>query len=568
VSLPRFDPGAIIHPLIWRELRVALRNRALQRQRMAVAIPAAVLCAFCMFFSLVDRGALTVMLHQFLYIGGLYVAVVRPVEAALGLFAEEREGNTLAFLYLAGMNSLGIFVAKLLGGLLTSSVELLALVPMLAIPFLGGGISLDLFIATVVSLPLVLIFSIALAVLASVLSREEGGAMMLAVGIAAVLCLLTPLPYIIGKQLTGVAPFSADWLLASPAWSPYLIASRSAPPMHKFWINCTMTLFWTLTALISAGILLDRTWREGGPAATGWRRKWADLLHGSDTWRRALRERMLTANPFAWLVCSKRRPVVHFYAILAVLGAVWIAGCAIWPEYWPGPMSFYLTAFVLVCVKDWLVLLASAQQMAEARRTGALELLLTTPLEPAEIMDGILQGIQAQFRPVRRLLLALFIIMAVCGLATRVWNTPALITYFVVWGVLIAWCASAEKSRAITPAWIALNSGRTLLAFSQAGGGGWQLLWIIFNLRNLINAISRGASGFPTGSVPELIFVLLIGLVVVSLAVCASAQNENLPAYKSAVTYMRQIARQPLPDPRDPELKKWKWKEPLLTERS
>jgi ABC-type Na+ efflux pump permease subunit len=50
-----------------------------------------------------------------------------------------------------------------------------------------------------------------------------------------------------------------------------------------------------------------------------------------------------------------------------------------------------------------------------ARREGSLELLLTTPLRPDEIVEGQAAALRAQFRPVRLALLGLFALMMLGG---------------------------------------------------------------------------------------------------------------------------------------------------------
>jgi hypothetical protein len=67
------------------------------------------------------------------------------------------------------VNSFELFVGKLLGGVRISSSELMALAPLLAVPFLSGGVSFELFLETVACLPTLFVLVLALGSLASAL---------------------------------------------------------------------------------------------------------------------------------------------------------------------------------------------------------------------------------------------------------------------------------------------------------------------------------------------------------------------------------------------------------------
>src|SRR5204863_3428877 len=122
--------------------------------------------------------------------------------------SQERSSHTLELLSLTGMKPAELFVGKLMSGLLLGSVDLLALFPLLALPFLMGGVPLHVFAGTLVCLPLLLLLSTAIALLVSVLCADDGAASVLALAMGAVLSLGAPLPYALGKALTGSPPFS------------------------------------------------------------------------------------------------------------------------------------------------------------------------------------------------------------------------------------------------------------------------------------------------------------------------------------------------------------------------
>jgi len=64
---------------------------------------------------------------------------------------------------------------------------------------------------------------------------------------------------------------------------------------------------------------------------------------------------------------------------------------------------------------------------------------------------------------------------------------------------------------------------------------------------------------FPTGSTPELVIVCFGALIVLILA--AATQYSPSEMRKKLILEMREIAREPLPDPRSRKLWHWDMKE-------
>jgi len=196
-------------PVIERELRRALHANKGHKSRFRVAlIGAIVVVVFLWIFALSGSAQWGWNLHQLFFWAGLYLAIAPSMRISVGLFSEERRNQTLELLFLTGMGSGELFIGKLLGGTLVASSDLLALAPLLAMPFLIGGISLDLYLATLACLPALLLFVVAVGVLASVLFKDDGAAFVFMVVFAACICLAAPIPYYLGQVLIGTTPFS------------------------------------------------------------------------------------------------------------------------------------------------------------------------------------------------------------------------------------------------------------------------------------------------------------------------------------------------------------------------
>jgi hypothetical protein len=66
--------------------------------------------------------------------------------------------------------------------------EFAALFPMLALPFRIGGVSFEVFLATICALPALMLFALAVSLLASFLTQDNGTATVLATVMGAMPC--------------------------------------------------------------------------------------------------------------------------------------------------------------------------------------------------------------------------------------------------------------------------------------------------------------------------------------------------------------------------------------------
>jgi len=554
----------ILAPLIEREFRGASHTNRGTKSRFRVALIGAVASVvFLLIATFAGSTGWGRNLHQWFFYWALYLAIVPATRISVGLFSEERRNQTLELLYLTGMGSGQLFIGKLLGGTLVAAADLLALAPLLAVPFLTGGISLDLYLATIACLPALLLFAIAVGVLASVLFKDDGVAFIFMVMFAGCVSLATPVPYYLGKVLTGVAPFSDKWLCVSPAYAPYLIVTNfGAAGRWSFWTVAFAIFVWSGMCLALACFFLSRNWRSEvrGTARTDWRGRFDAWVHGARSWRAALSDRLLPVNPFQWLVQQDRRPVLLGYCTIGVICFLWLIGWRAWPQVWPSNGNFFITAMVLIAIVNWLTLFAAARRIGTDRRDGILELLLTTPLSPQEMVDGEVTALAAAFKPLRLTVLGIFILMMMGGFMIRSWNMFAAVTYLIIWCVLCFWCLSTPRGRILTVMWSALNTGRPVYSVFKLRGSKWNWIWMFYNARNIFNSgLAAGATGFPSGSTTEFIIVCAVGLPVCAIIYFVRAMQPDFERdmKRRLIMDMRLIATEPLPDPNDPAFKDW-----------
>lgn len=552
----------LLPPVIERELRVALHRRNARKARSNVArIGVIGVAIFMLLGALMGSAEWGRSLHFLLFVSALALAVGPALRICVGLFAEERRQQTLELLYLTGMGSAELFIGKLLGGVLVSSGELLALGPLMAVPFLSGGVSFELFLDTVVCLPTIFFLVLTFGMLGSALCRDEGSALVVAGILLAVFCLALPLPYTLGEWLSGLPPFNKSWLAFSPALAPWLVANglRGFPP-SDFWASTSVSWAVSILCLIFAAFALKRNWHRDlqGTRANGWRSRWDAYALGNVRWREQLRRRVLSANAYQWLVQQDRRPVLHAWSFIAAVCVVWLLGFCAWPGPWLTPISLYTSAALLLVGMNFLMSHAAARRMAADRRDGALELLLTTPLNPRDIVNGQKAALREQFRPVKVGLTVVLSLMVLAGYLARNWTPTALTTYLAVWTLFFGWCWRPGEQTAALPMWVAANCGLTLYSAFRTGrprGRVWTFYWI-WMFGNSFGALGRFGRSFPSGSLPEA-FVVVSVVFWLLIFVIASGFGPDSTA-DSLVIYLRPLARTPLPERNDPRFKQWK----------
>ena len=549
----------MLAPVVERELRAALHRRNIRWSRLKVA--GLSVLAVSLFLLSGGPRFLGGTLHFYLFIGGLNLAVWPAIQNSVGLFAEERRQQTLELLYLTGMGSGELFIGKLLGGALVASCDLLALVPMLAVPFLSGGLAFNLFAATAACLPTIFVLVLAFGSLASAMCKEEGSAMTMAGTLLGVVCLAVPLPYMMGFWLTGAVPFSKSWLLLSPAMGPCMVFKDLAGfTPGDFWTWTAVAWAWSAVCLVAAAILLKRNWRRdlertGAPGSPG---KWNSFVQGNVPSRAALRRRVLGVNAYQWLTRQDRRTSWQAWGFLGLVCVLWLLGWCLWPHLWPGTANFYLTALVLLSGMELLVTHAAARQMAADRRSGGLELLLTTPLNPDEMLAGQKLALAEQFGPVQLGVSGLMLLMLLAGARSRPFTPQGIVSYLVVWSVFFVWCWRPVKKSAALSMWVAANCGRPLYGLLRTkgslAGGFWTLYWI-WSIGNVFGAFGTQVRLFPTGSTTEM---LIVQAVVIWLLLFMATKRKSFRALEaSLVSQLRLIAQEPLPEHNDPRYQQW-----------
>src|SRR5262245_8180763 len=190
-----------LFPMVDRELRTAARKSKTYwgRSRMALVAMVAAAWVFLQFDPLLTPALLGARVFQVL----TYIAYLMTILAAVGLAAdsissEKREG-TLGFLFLTTLKPFEVVTGKLAAKSLTALYDLLALLPIFALPILVGGVGL----ADVFRLALLLLnslfFGLSLAMLVPALSWDERQALGLS---TLVFLVLAVFPVVLGGVIS------------------------------------------------------------------------------------------------------------------------------------------------------------------------------------------------------------------------------------------------------------------------------------------------------------------------------------------------------------------------------
>lgn len=493
-------------PIVERELRVASRRPATYWGRLHMAALVMV-PTFLMLWeptgalSVSQRGAMIFGVISTISLYGVVFAAARWTADCIS--SEKREG-TLGFLFLTDLKPRDVLLGKLSANSLGALYGLLAILPVLAIPLMLGGVTIwDVLLLAVVLLNTIF-FALSVAVLVSTFSWQQRQAVSLTVIFLMGAALGVPAVAGLVGLMAGGVPM--QWLMMlSPTFAAGMITSYAAAPW-AFWLSVSVThlMGWLLFAV--ACRVLPRVWQDR--PAEGTRLRWRNLtqafLLGRIETRKAFRRALLDVNPIFWFASRERRLVWYPWLVLAsvflllVVWPVWQLG--MWGVgYWAVLMGSFCVNWFF---KHWIVSTACAAFSAD-RDKGAMELLLSTPLRASDFLRGHAMALRRQFMMPLVTLVAVESLLLVMALATdKREDNPLLMTAWIAavivmlvpdvialvwagwWAGLVAKTASVAGGsayvRVLVPpfALILMAAGWSALFLPQVNGEfmGWLML--------------------------------------------------------------------------------------------
>jgi hypothetical protein len=285
-------------------------------------------------------------------------------------------------------------------------------------------------------------------------------------------------------------------------------------------------LSWLL--LLAASFIVPRTWQDKALTAEEVRRRERvnRIRLGSSEARRGFRRSLLEVNPFYWLVARHRTKPLAVWALLALAGFIWTLGLVFDPQDWKHEAAYIWTAVLVhTALKFWVATEAS-RRFSLDRQSGALELLLSTPLPVKDIVRGQWLGLERQFvGPVFAVLLADFI-FCLAG--------PDSTEMVIFWVVLMIVFVADLITLAWVGMWRGLNSRRPNRAAAAALVRVLVLPWMLFLLTLTLVGVWNLFRGWdaPAG----LWFALVVALAVDAFF--------GLPARRRLLAQFREVATQ------------------------
>ena len=461
-------------PVVERELRVAARRAWVYWLRVAAA---GLVIGVWLLLLLAAGGGwspqrLGLALFNGVSIPAFVFALFTGVFLTADCISSERREGTLGLLFLTDLRGHDIALGKLAATSLHAASGLLAIVPMLALPLMLGGVT-GLMVATrALTILLAALLSLTAGLLCSTLLGETRKALPATL---ALLMALVGLPLLAGYVQAGL---KLTWLSFhlyqfSPAYTLSLTQHASNAAVGAFfWPEFARGCGWQMC--LSLGFLALASWRlprvaleenpplNTAPAPTKQRRKrWpGGAIH-----------------PF-WFA-GQDRSLTRLLFVLLLLG--WMAWFGLsllaFLKQDNGAFSFSLIpAYAVHVLLKCQFAAEAARRFAQDRASGALEMLLSTPLKPREILDQSWAALQRRFRAAQWLALSLNAGLLMCFLAGGGFNAPPkdwpLITLLMLGagGLLfldcraLAWTAMLEGMRGRKPLRAALGAvGRVLV---------------------------------------------------------------------------------------------------------
>lgn len=406
-------------PIVERELRVAARKRGTYFLRCSSVVVAGIVTAWFLLSQDMQWQQSGGELFARVAWVAFWAALAAGVFTTADCLSSEKRQGTLGLLFLTNLRGYQVVLGKLAATSLSAIYALVAVLPMLALPILMGGVTFGDVIFVAAALGVTLFVSLSVGLLISSLSTSEFEAIL---GTVLALVGICVLPTLFASLLTMITPIqltpSATLSQFIGAVNPYIllkIALRNTvgSNLHLVISFFLLTAALGVAALLAASLIVRRSFRDGYgdlsepmqklwhrccglfqrqsvPSAPAPRRSVSDTFH-------AYRRELLDLNPMLWLVNREPLRVKYMWFILGVFVLVWCVGFISAPRLW---LDWETTMFFTFFLNGSLKLLLAAEaprQLAEDRKSGSLELILSTPLEESEVVSGYAQAIQRQF---------------------------------------------------------------------------------------------------------------------------------------------------------------------------
>jgi hypothetical protein len=360
-------------------------------------------------------GAIGILAFMFCLLAGVFLT-------ADCLSEEKREGS-LGLLFLTDLDGYDVVIGKLIGTSVNALYGLLAIFPLLAYSLLLGGVTLGEFWRVTLALFVTMILSLSVGMFVSARSSGARESMWVTLLVLGLLALWWPaLVLLLGMLLKS----SIGNFLMWP--SPACVFGYAFDSIYNSSGGIAHYIGSLLGVLLVSGVAMSLASRH---VALAWREKAEETQEreldnrsrlarfGAAAFRSA-RMVLLDGNPFHWLASRDRLPRLVAWRILGAQFFVWLLfmfGCVV-ASGTNQALCFngaLVMSYGLHHALKWFVAIESSRRLSDDRHSGALELLLVTPVQIEQIIAGQRRALVDMFRgPMLLALLtnfALFVIL-------------------------------------------------------------------------------------------------------------------------------------------------------------
>jgi ABC-type transport system involved in multi-copper enzyme maturation permease subunit len=285
-----------------------------------------------------------------------------------------------------------IVLGKLVAGSLNSFYSVFAVLPMMAIPLLlGGGLTLGEFIRMTLVVIDALLFSLALGMCVSSMTRSAHRSASMSVLILLFFVALVPA---LGVMVTSVTKGKAvHWFFLAPSIGFSYYTAFDAPyklGKFEFWTSLGIIHAISWLGLLVASIVTRRSWqdKQDRRSLLPWSERWPLWTQGSSLKRSAFRRQLLDINPILWFAARIRSRTAAVWVFLGVSAVIWFSAWFKFKREWLNEAVYVTTAILLNLILRYWLAGEATRSFAEHRKSGALELLLSTPLSVNELLRG------------------------------------------------------------------------------------------------------------------------------------------------------------------------------------
>jgi len=474
-----------ILPIAERELRVAARRAGTYWLRFLVPLALIGIATWVFLVMGQQSQRETGAVIFYLLTGGLTLyALASGLRSTADCLSEEKREGTLGLLFLTDLRGYDVVIGKLLANSVAVFYAVLAVLPVLGIPLLMGGVTGAEFGRLALVLVNTLFFSLSAGMLASALCKNARLAIATALGLILLVAAVPPLLGLLELKLRdwqGLYHF--EFLVPCPVFTYvagvdkyYSGAMGNLFPLSLGTVHACGWLF-----LMLASTIVRHKWQDA-PATTRralWRGWWRRVFDGDDKARVEFRQECLDRNAFYWLATRPASRAWWNWLPLLLVASIWVWGYYKWRGGWLNFGMYGFTAFVLGLIYKTMIGAEAGRRLLEDRKIGAMELLLSTPLSVREIFHGQMLSMVRQFAgPIAVMLLA-DIVMFGAGFQSDqfvgseksywLWTGLAAFAVFVADAIALFWMGM----------WLGVSSRNLRHAFGGAIAPILSLPWVV-----------------------------------------------------------------------------------------